>query len=208
MVSLTLFFLILYWIFFFFFKFPTGDKIFQHLYQGFRPFWGLDWILSYSLFLFHNYSVIISDRVSIIFCWGLWAASARWFEVRACSGRFGRFFELGFGFCVFYTNGVVAYVLGQRYFSICLKIFRFQLQIIIFSLFSAKLKHLDGNYLTLHWFGAAELLGKNWTSWWSSITVEAMDSATVAVPIPMRFVWPYGGRNVYLSGSFTQWVCC
>ncbi|WVZ12930.1 hypothetical protein V8G54_017460 [Vigna mungo] len=26
-----------------------------------------------------------------------------------------------------------------------------------------------------------------------------------AVLIPMRFVWPYGGRSVYLSGSFTRW---
>ncbi|KAI9123180.1 hypothetical protein K1719_006069 [Acacia pycnantha] len=25
------------------------------------------------------------------------------------------------------------------------------------------------------------------------------------VLIPMRFVWPYGGRSVYLSGSFTRW---
>lgn len=25
-----------------------------------------------------------------------------------------------------------------------------------------------------------------------------------AVLIPMRFVWPYGGRSVYLSGSFTR----
>ncbi|KAF7813666.1 sucrose nonfermenting 4-like protein isoform X1 [Senna tora] len=25
------------------------------------------------------------------------------------------------------------------------------------------------------------------------------------VPIPMRFVWPYGGRTVYISGSFTGW---
>lgn len=22
--------------------------------------------------------------------------------------------------------------------------------------------------------------------------------------IPMRFVWPYGGRNVFVSGSFTR----
>ncbi|XP_047153767.1 sucrose nonfermenting 4-like protein [Vigna umbellata] len=26
-----------------------------------------------------------------------------------------------------------------------------------------------------------------------------------AVLIPMRFVWPYGGGSVYLSGSFTRW---
>lgn len=25
------------------------------------------------------------------------------------------------------------------------------------------------------------------------------------VLIPTRFVWPYGGRRVYLSGSFTRW---
>ncbi|MBA0584660.1 hypothetical protein Gorai_015462 [Gossypium raimondii] len=24
--------------------------------------------------------------------------------------------------------------------------------------------------------------------------------------IPMRFVWPYGGRRVFLSGSFTRWL--
>lgn len=24
------------------------------------------------------------------------------------------------------------------------------------------------------------------------------------VVIPMRFVWPYGGSSVYLSGSFTR----
>ncbi|KAL8121594.1 sucrose nonfermenting 4-like protein [Apium graveolens] len=29
--------------------------------------------------------------------------------------------------------------------------------------------------------------------------------ATGAVLIPTRFVWPYGGRTVYLSGSFTGW---
>ncbi|XP_020227815.1 sucrose nonfermenting 4-like protein [Cajanus cajan] len=39
----------------------------------------------------------------------------------------------------------------------------------------------------------------------------SMDSARNAggvagtVLIPMRFVWPYGGRSVYLSGSFTRW---
>lgn len=27
--------------------------------------------------------------------------------------------------------------------------------------------------------------------------------ATGTVLIPTRFVWPYGGRTVYLSGSFT-----
>ncbi|XP_062108595.1 sucrose nonfermenting 4-like protein [Humulus lupulus] len=38
-----------------------------------------------------------------------------------------------------------------------------------------------------------------------------MDAArdVVGVPgpvlIPMRFVWPYGGRSVFLSGSFTRW---
>lgn len=25
------------------------------------------------------------------------------------------------------------------------------------------------------------------------------------VLVPMRFVWPYGGRSVYLSGSFTRY---
>ncbi|KAH1243658.1 Sucrose nonfermenting 4-like protein [Glycine max] len=35
----------------------------------------------------------------------------------------------------------------------------------------------------------------------------ARDASGVAgtVLIPMRFVWPYGGRSVYLSGSFTRW---
>ncbi|KHN26574.1 Sucrose nonfermenting 4-like protein [Glycine soja] len=40
-----------------------------------------------------------------------------------------------------------------------------------------------------------------------------MDSARDAaggvagtVLIPMRFVWPYGGRSVFLSGSFTRWL--
>ncbi|XP_028751563.1 sucrose nonfermenting 4-like protein [Neltuma alba] len=35
----------------------------------------------------------------------------------------------------------------------------------------------------------------------------ARDTGGVAgtVLIPMRFVWPYGGRSVYLSGSFTRW---
>ncbi|KAK7292295.1 hypothetical protein RIF29_08073 [Crotalaria pallida] len=35
----------------------------------------------------------------------------------------------------------------------------------------------------------------------------ARDGGVVAgtVLIPMRFVWPYGGRSVYLSGSFTRW---
>ncbi|MCI16613.1 sucrose nonfermenting 4-like protein, partial [Trifolium medium] len=35
----------------------------------------------------------------------------------------------------------------------------------------------------------------------------ARDVGVVAagtVLIPMRFVWPYGGRSVYLSGSFTR----
>ncbi|EPS59669.1 hypothetical protein M569_15136, partial [Genlisea aurea] len=26
------------------------------------------------------------------------------------------------------------------------------------------------------------------------------------VLIPTRFVWPYGGRAVYISGSFTGWT--
>ncbi|CAL0301591.1 unnamed protein product [Lupinus luteus] len=29
--------------------------------------------------------------------------------------------------------------------------------------------------------------------------------ASGIVLIPMRFVWPYGGRSVFLSGSFTRW---
>ncbi|MQL71542.1 hypothetical protein Taro_003852 [Colocasia esculenta] len=29
---------------------------------------------------------------------------------------------------------------------------------------------------------------------------------TGTVLIPMRFVWPYGGRRVFLSGSFTRWT--
>lgn len=40
---------------------------------------------------------------------------------------------------------------------------------------------------------------------------QSMDSARDAaggvagtVLIPMRFVWPYGGRSVFLSGSFTR----
>lgn len=28
------------------------------------------------------------------------------------------------------------------------------------------------------------------------------------VLIPMRFVWPYGGRSVFLCGSFTRWIFC
>lgn len=38
-----------------------------------------------------------------------------------------------------------------------------------------------------------------------------MDSARevggvpTTVLIPMRFVWPYGGRSVFLSGSFTRY---
>ncbi|RZB64759.1 Sucrose nonfermenting 4-like protein isoform F [Glycine soja] len=41
---------------------------------------------------------------------------------------------------------------------------------------------------------------------------QSMDSARNAggvagtVLIPMRFVWPYGGRSVFLSGSFTRWL--
>ncbi|KAL8105304.1 hypothetical protein AgCh_029191 [Apium graveolens] len=31
-------------------------------------------------------------------------------------------------------------------------------------------------------------------------------AATGTVLIPTRFVWPYGGRSVYLSGSFTGWT--
>ncbi|XP_019419609.1 PREDICTED: sucrose nonfermenting 4-like protein isoform X1 [Lupinus angustifolius] len=40
---------------------------------------------------------------------------------------------------------------------------------------------------------------------------QSMDSArdvggaSGIVLIPMRFVWPYGGRSVFLSGSFTRW---
>lgn len=38
----------------------------------------------------------------------------------------------------------------------------------------------------------------------------ARDAGGVAgtVLIPMRFVWPYGGRSVYLSGTFTRSVFC
>ncbi|XP_057513706.1 sucrose nonfermenting 4-like protein [Actinidia eriantha] len=34
------------------------------------------------------------------------------------------------------------------------------------------------------------------------------DNSGVSGPvlIPMRFVWPYGGRRVFLSGSFTRWI--
>ncbi|XP_057752321.1 sucrose nonfermenting 4-like protein isoform X1 [Arachis stenosperma] len=41
----------------------------------------------------------------------------------------------------------------------------------------------------------------------SSSMDSARDTSGVAgtVLIPMRFVWPYGGRSVYLSGSFTRW---
>ena len=41
---------------------------------------------------------------------------------------------------------------------------------------------------------------------------QSMDSARDAggvagtVLIPMRFAWPYGGRSVFLSGSFTRLV--
>lgn len=44
---------------------------------------------------------------------------------------------------------------------------------------------------------------------------QSMDSARDAaggvagtVLIPMRFVWPYGGRSVFLSGSFTRCLFC
>ncbi|GFZ21056.1 ribosomal protein L32e [Actinidia rufa] len=35
------------------------------------------------------------------------------------------------------------------------------------------------------------------------------DNSGVSRPvlIPMRFVWPYGGRRVFLSGSFTSFAC-
>nr|XP_029143695.1 sucrose nonfermenting 4-like protein isoform X3 [Arachis hypogaea] len=41
----------------------------------------------------------------------------------------------------------------------------------------------------------------------SSSMDSARDTSGVAgtVLIPTRFVWPYGGRSVYLSGSFTRW---
>ncbi|KAL1339110.1 hypothetical protein AAHE18_U009500 [Arachis hypogaea] len=41
----------------------------------------------------------------------------------------------------------------------------------------------------------------------SSSMDSARDTSGVAGTglIPMRFVWPYGGRSVYLSGSFTRW---
>ncbi|XP_068340617.1 sucrose nonfermenting 4-like protein [Pyrus communis] len=36
----------------------------------------------------------------------------------------------------------------------------------------------------------------------------AHQSSRLSVPvlIPTRFVWPYGGRSVFLSGSFTRWL--
>lgn len=43
---------------------------------------------------------------------------------------------------------------------------------------------------------------------------QSMDSArdvggvAGTVLIPMRFVWPYGGRSVFLSGSFTRCIFC
>ncbi|KAH0916665.1 hypothetical protein HID58_031111, partial [Brassica napus] len=50
---------------------------------------------------------------------------------------------------------------------------------------------------------------------WDSLTREGMFSSTLdnsrgnsaaagQVVTPTRFVWPYGGRRVYLSGSFTS----
>ncbi|XP_058723443.1 sucrose nonfermenting 4-like protein isoform X2 [Vicia villosa] len=35
--------------------------------------------------------------------------------------------------------------------------------------------------------------------------VRGVGSVVGTVLIPMRFVWPYGGRSVFLSGSFTRW---
>ncbi|CAJ2661980.1 sucrose nonfermenting 4-like protein [Trifolium pratense] len=35
--------------------------------------------------------------------------------------------------------------------------------------------------------------------------VRDVGSVVGTVLIPMRFVWPYGGRSVFLSGSFTRW---
>jgi len=29
-----------------------------------------------------------------------------------------------------------------------------------------------------------------------------------SILIPQRFVWPYGGRRVFLSGSFTRYLVC
>jgi len=51
------------------------------------------------------------------------------------------------------------------------------------------------------------------TEFWNRMFSPSMDSArdvggVVAagtVLIPVRFVWPYGGRTVYLSGSFTRY---
>ncbi|RZS08359.1 hypothetical protein BHM03_00039321, partial [Ensete ventricosum] len=31
-------------------------------------------------------------------------------------------------------------------------------------------------------------------------------AVSCGVLIPTRFVWPYGGRRVYLLGSFTRWT--
>lgn len=51
------------------------------------------------------------------------------------------------------------------------------------------------------------------TEFWNRMFSPSMDSArdvggvvsAGTVLIPVRFVWPYGGRTVYLSGSFTRW---
>jgi hypothetical protein len=37
--------------------------------------------------------------------------------------------------------------------------------------------------------------------------VRDVGSVVGTVLIPTRFVWPYGGRSVFLSGSFTRCVC-
>ena len=36
--------------------------------------------------------------------------------------------------------------------------------------------------------------------------VRDVGSVVGTVLIPMRFVWPYGGSSVFLSGSFTRCV--
>jgi hypothetical protein len=51
------------------------------------------------------------------------------------------------------------------------------------------------------------------TEFWNRMFSPSMDSArdvggvvtAGTVLIPVRFVWPYGGRTVYLSGSFTRY---
>ncbi|XP_073275212.1 sucrose nonfermenting 4-like protein isoform X5 [Primulina huaijiensis] len=56
-----------------------------------------------------------------------------------------------------------------------------------------------------------DVLRKNLEFSWGrffSVFNAAMDYAneTGMVLIPTRFVWPYGGRDIYISGSFTGWT--